>query len=226
MKHFLKQIVVAACCCVFVFVVACGKKQEDGTTVQNSTEEITSSTKTDASEESITTTEATIPTEEATEVVSPVDDSQTDDSQSDDTSEEVAVSDDGMVKFKGVSVVVPDGYVYSPENSSIDAACFMNEESESVFVICVDSNNTVYTEQDYETVFDPQIKAVYGDEITHEEVMYNNHECVEWNLDSAGDENCGRALAVIEGNMMVYIEFFGYGDHVADYLAAVNTLTF
>lgn len=224
MKLFMKRFASIALIIIMVMsLVACGKKEEK-TTEATTTE--------DADDVDIDIADDTDVEEMATELdaMAPPADIVTPEASTediiDDTEEEVEVADNGKVIFKGVTMQLPEGYVYNPDSSSIDAACFLNSESETALVLCVDSNNTAYDESNYETVFDSQITAIYGDNVTHSPVTINDNECIEWVLDNVDEGTYGRALAIIDGKMLIYIEFFGFGDHIADYKTAVETLEY
>ena len=225
----LSIMIVLSCFCL-----ACGKssdKQTEELITTDNSNSVDVGDNTDM-DELATDTEAT--TENATEtVVVPVDDGSTEEATEDETeisteetTEEISVADNGSVTFQKVTMQLPEGFEYSPDNSSIDAACFVNSQSEAALILCVDTNNTAYDASDLEVVFDSQIKAIYGENVTHAPKSYNNIEGVEWILDDAEEGTSGRAFAIIDGNMLIYVEFFGYGDQIASYEAAVSSMKY
>lgn len=207
------------------FCVACGKKSDDKTeavTIDNlnnvdigdDTDIDEIATDTEAATETAAKPADIVTTEEITEETTEA------------STEEVEVAESGVVKFQGVTIKLPEGYEYSADNSSIDAACFVNDDTEAAIILCVDANNTAYNQSNLESVFDSQIKAIYGEFVTHGPKTYNDIEGIEWVLDNADEGTYGRAFAVVDGKMLIYVEFFSNGNYVADYEAAVNSLQY
>lgn len=224
MKRFNRLL----CCSLVVgmlscFCIACGKKTDDETeaVTVNNTENIDIGDNTDVDE-------LATDTEVATETVAAPADIVTSEATTEElteaTTEEIQVADTGVVKFQGVTMQLPDGYEYSADNSSIDAACFVSKDTEAALILCVDVNNSAYNESNLESVFDSQIKAIYGDFVTHATQTYNDYEGIEWVLDDVNEGTCGRAFAYVDGKMLIYVEFFANGDQIADYEAAIKTL--
>lgn len=231
--RFLSELIVVTL--LTCFLAACGKPSDKDTTGQEATAQETEiATATDNNDyvdigDNTDIDELATDTEAATEaVIAPADVAATEQTETteEETTEEVTVSDNGSAIFKGVSIQLPEGYEYSADNSSIDAACFMNSDKETCLILCVDDNNTVYDESNLESVFDSQIKAVYGEQVTHDSKAYNELNGIEWVLDNETEETCGRAFVVMDGKMLIYVEFFGYGDQTADYEAVVNSMQY
>lgn len=220
MKRFNKILVILAGFTLFSCVLCACSKNEDGQTKIATVDDasvIDIGDDTDM-DEIATDTEA---------VIAPVDVTTTEsDTEAENTTEDVSVDEDGFVSFKGVTILLPEGYEYSADNSSIDAACFVNKDIEAVFVLCVDADNTTYNQSNIEAVFDSQIQAIYGDFVTHAPKSFRDMEGIEWVLDDENEGTKGRAFVVIDGTMMIYVEFFAYGDHIADYEAVMNSLSY
>lgn len=218
-KRLLPCFLIASL--LLCFCTACEKKANDETetvTIDNSNNvDIGDDTDFD---------EIATDTEAATETVAEPADIVTTEVTTEATTEEVEVAESGVVKFQGVTITLPEGYEYSADNSSIDAACFVNDETEAALILCVDKNNTAYNQSNLESVFDSQIKAIYGDYVTHGPKSYNDFEGIEWILDNADEGTCGRAFAYVDGKMLIYVEFFANGDHIADYEATIATLQY
>lgn len=199
-RRFLKRAVVLASVCVMsLSLVACGDKEK---------------TTTEATTTEAATTEATeAPTEEDTEEAG------------NDTSEGT-VGDDGSYTLSGMTISIPEGYEYSADNSSSSSATFVDNTNGGALVIAVDNHNVMYNDSNVVEEFDKNIKAPYGDQVTHSPVTYNGHAGEEWVLDNEEGGYVGRSLVICDGSMMIYIEFVSYSGSIDAYTEAVSTISY
>jgi len=143
-----------------------------------------------------------------------------------DLEDVVDIDENGILHYQAIEVKIPVGYEYSHDNSAEDSICFVNKEVDSEITISVDKNLVEDPEANYELLFDDAIKANFSADATHEAVSYNGHDGFEWICDVPEEELTGRALVVIEPDMIVLISYFGDQSTLSDYVELVQSLQY
>ncbi len=136
----------------------------------------------------------------------------------------------GAMSFNGATATVPAGYTYSEADSAASAATFMYQSEDmsvvNALVVGIDNANTVTDVETAVSMFDSQIKSVYGDQCTSSDVTYNGNAVTEWVIDDPSGGYQGRSAVICDGNMLIYVEYVSVGGDVADYEAFMNTLAY
>ena len=204
MRKMKKVIATLSLCAMAMSLLACGDEEKKETTTETTTEAITEETTTEE-----TTTEETT-TEEAT----------LEDASS------IEMDEDGRITLQGLSIIIPDGYEYSEDDSAEGSATFVNRTNVGALVIGVDNQNVDFDDSNVVETFDAQIKVPYGEDITYSSVNYNGHDATEWVLDNAEEGYVGRSLVICDGNMLIYIEYISYEGNLSPYDEAVNSIEY
>lgn len=204
-KSFKKFAVVLAVCAMSLGLVACGDKKEEETTTE------------------ATTTEAT--TEEETTEEITTEDASDDDAITEDVTS-VDIDENGKFTMSGVSMVIPDGFEYSEDDSAENAATFVNYSTSAALVIGIEKNNSYYDESNVVEIFDEQIKVPYGDAVTYSATEYNGHAATEWVLDNDENGYVGRSLVIYDDSVLIYIEYVCYSGTIDSYTEAVSTIEY
>lgn len=207
-KCFKKLAVFATVCMMTMSLAGCG--DTDKNTTEDTTEVTTEETTTELTTEE-TTEEAT---EEDAEIATAGDAPQID------------LDEDGILTLSDMKIKIPDNYEYSADDSAEGSATFVDYNSAAVLVIAVDNQNSYFNDENVVDAFDTQIKAPYGDAVTHSDVTYNGHAGTEWVLDNEEGGYVGRSLVICDGTMMIYIEYVSYAGSVDAYEEAVKTIEY
>lgn len=155
----------------------------------------------------------------------------------DEDTEEVASEDGdlydestGEMNFNGVTATVPAGYTADESGVAAGTLSFVSstDTTANAIVVGVDNANTVTDVATAVSMFDSQIKAVYGDQCTSSEVTYNGNTVTEWVLDDAEGTYMGRSAVICDGEMLIYIEYVSMGTDLSvdDYEAFMDTLAY
>ena len=199
--------------------------------------EDSSSDKEDKEIETEADEEAEEVTEEETEEAVDEDAEEVVDEETEEDTEEVASEDGvlydestGEMNFNGVTATVPAGYTADESGVAAGTLSFVSsaDTTANAIVVGVDNANTVTDVATAVSMFDSQIKAVYGDQCTSSEVTYNGNTVTEWVLDDAEGTYMGRSAVICDGTMLIYVEYVSMGTEVSvdDYFDFMDTLSY
>lgn len=138
----------------------------------------------------------------------------------------IDIDENGKLTLMGVSIVIPEGFEYSEDDSAEGSATFVDYTNSAAIVIGVDDDSLYSDKDDVVDAFDEQIKVPYGDDITYTTVSYNGHEGTEWTLDNEENGYVGRSLVICDDSTIIYIEYISYTDSIDSYTEAVNTIEY
>lgn len=146
-----------------------------------------------------------------------------DDGEDLDDSAEGYKEEDGVLTIKGVSVDIPEGYVFNKDLGG--TIVYLNADTKSTFAIYVENTNS-YTNEQVVEAYTNQVKTVYGDHVTTSERSYGAGNYTVFDIDSADGSYVGDAALLCEDSLIVYLEYVSYDGITEDFDTLMNSIVY